>query len=83
MSEVFIKEVDGYDVVQYQPKGVCAKMMQFRIKDNIIHLIKIKSSSLGIKPFFTAYKAACGVKNVLLNKTKKKRKNMRRKKTGQ
>ncbi len=36
MSEVVIKEVNGIDVVQYQPKGVCAKMMQFRIKDNII-----------------------------------------------
>ena len=36
MSEVIIKEVDGYDIVQYQPKGVCAKMMQFRIKDEII-----------------------------------------------
>ncbi len=36
MSEVIIKEVNGVDVVQYQPQGVCAKMMQFRIKDNII-----------------------------------------------
>ena len=36
MSEVIIKEINGVDVVQYQPKGVCAKMMQFRIKDNII-----------------------------------------------
>ena len=36
MSDVVIKEVNGVDVVQYQPKGVCAKMMQFRIKDNII-----------------------------------------------
>lgn len=36
MSDVIIKEIDGIDVVQYQPKSVCAKMMQFRIKDNII-----------------------------------------------
>ena len=36
MSDVLIKEIDGFDVVQYQPRGVCAKMMQFRIKDNII-----------------------------------------------
>ena len=36
MSEVNIKQIDGFDVVQYQPKGVCAKMMQFRIKDDII-----------------------------------------------
>ena len=36
MSDVVIKEIDGIDVVQYQPKGVCAKMMQFRIKDGIL-----------------------------------------------
>ena len=36
MSDVVIKGVDGVDVVQYKPKGVCAKMMQFRIKDNVI-----------------------------------------------
>ncbi len=36
MSEVNIKEVNGVDIVQYQPKGVCSKMMQIRIKDNII-----------------------------------------------
>jgi len=36
MSEINIKNIDGMDVVQYQPKGVCAKMMQFRIKDEII-----------------------------------------------
>ena len=36
MSDVNIKTIDGLDIVQYQPKGVCAKMMQFRIKDDII-----------------------------------------------
>ena len=37
MSEdIQIKEVNGVDVVQYQPKGVCCKLMQMRIKDNII-----------------------------------------------
>ena len=36
MSDVNIKTIDGMDIVQYQPKGVCAKMMQFRIKDDII-----------------------------------------------
>ena len=36
MSDVVIKEVNGVDVVQYVPQGVCSKMMQFRIKDNII-----------------------------------------------
>ena len=36
MSEIIIKEIDGFDVVQYQPQGVCAKMMQIRIKDEVI-----------------------------------------------
>ena len=36
MSDVVIQDINGVDVVQYKPKGVCAKMMQFRIKDNII-----------------------------------------------
>ena len=30
MSDVEIKEITGIDVVQYKPKGVCAKMMQFK-----------------------------------------------------
>ena len=37
MSEnINIKQVNGVDFVQYQPKGVCCKLMQMRIKDNII-----------------------------------------------
>jgi len=36
MSEVEIKTIDGVDVVKYQPQGVCSKLMQIRIKDNII-----------------------------------------------
>ena len=36
MSEVVIKNINGVDTVQYQPKGVCCKMMQIRIKDDII-----------------------------------------------
>ena len=36
MSDIIINEVNGVDIVQYQPKGVCAKMMQIRIKDDII-----------------------------------------------
>ena len=36
MSEVEIKEVNGVDVVLYKPKGVCAKMMQFKIRNDII-----------------------------------------------
>lgn len=40
MSEVNIKEVNGIDVVQFQPKGVCCKMMQIRIKDDVIQDIE-------------------------------------------
>ena len=36
MSDVVIKNVNGVDIVQYQPKGVCCKMMQIRIKDDVI-----------------------------------------------
>ena len=32
-DNIQIKEVNGVDIVQYQPKGVCCKMMQMRIKD--------------------------------------------------
>ena len=35
-ENIQIKEVNGVDIVQYQPKGVCCKMMQMRIKDDII-----------------------------------------------
>lgn len=40
MSDIIVKEENGFDIVQYQPKGVCAKMMQFRIKDNILHNVE-------------------------------------------
>ena len=36
MGDVTVKHQDGIDIVQYIPEGVCSKMMQFRIKDNII-----------------------------------------------
>ena len=36
MSDVIITEENGIDIVQYQPKGVCAKMMKLRIKDGIL-----------------------------------------------
>lgn len=36
MSEVEIQNIDGIDIVKYQPQGVCSKLMQIRIKDNII-----------------------------------------------
>lgn len=36
MSEVEIQTVDGTDIVRYVPEGVCSKLMQIRVKDNII-----------------------------------------------
>ena len=37
MSEnIEIREIDGFDVVRFVPQGVCSKLMQFKIKDNII-----------------------------------------------
>ena len=35
-EEIKINNVNGIDIVQYQPKGVCCKLMQIRIKDDII-----------------------------------------------
>ena len=35
-EESKINNVNCVDIVQYQPKGVCCKMMQMRIKDDII-----------------------------------------------
>ena len=35
-DNINIKQVNGVDFVQYQPKGVCCKMMNIRIKDDII-----------------------------------------------
>ena len=37
MGILSIKKEDGFDIVQFQPEGVCAKMMQIRIKDDIVH----------------------------------------------
>ena len=36
MSDISLKNVNGYDIVQYQPEGVCSKLMQIRIKNEII-----------------------------------------------
>lgn len=35
-ENIKINSVNGVDVVQYKPTGVCCKLMQMRIKDNII-----------------------------------------------
>lgn len=47
MSDVVIKSLDGVDIVQYQPVGVCSKMMQFRIKDDIIEDVEIIGGCAG------------------------------------
>ena len=47
MSDVIIKEINGVDVVQYQPKGVCAKMMQIQIKDDIIQNVEVIGGCAG------------------------------------
>lgn len=47
MSEVKINEVNGTDVVQYQPQGVCSKMMQFRIKNDVIEDLEVVGGCSG------------------------------------
>ena len=47
MSDVIIKEINGVDIVQYQPKGVCSKMMQIRIKDNVIEDVEFVGGCAG------------------------------------
>ena len=46
-ENIQIKEVNGVDVVQYQPKGVCSKLMQIRIKDNIIQSVEFVGGCSG------------------------------------
>ena len=36
MDEIMIEEIDGIDIVKYQPVGVCSKFLQLKIKDGII-----------------------------------------------
>lgn len=36
MNNITIKNVDGLDIVQFQPEGVCCKMMQLKIRNNIV-----------------------------------------------
>ena len=47
MSNVVINNHNEYDIVQYQPQGVCSKMMQIKIKDNIIEDIEIVGGCAG------------------------------------
>ena len=47
MSDIVIKEVNSVEVIQYQPKGVCAKMMQISIKDDIIQNVEVVGGCAG------------------------------------
>ena len=35
-ENIQIKSANGEDIVQYLPQGVCSRVLQFRIKDDII-----------------------------------------------
>ena len=41
MSEVKINQVNGIDIVQFQPKGVCSKMMQFKINGDVLEELEV------------------------------------------
>ena len=41
MSEVKINYVNGIDIVQFQPKGVCSKMMQFKINGDVLEELEV------------------------------------------
>ena len=47
MSDIIIKEIDGLELVQYQPKGVCAKMMHIYLKDEIIQNVEVVGGCAG------------------------------------
>ena len=47
-ENIQIKEVDGADIVQYKPSGVCCKLMQMRIKDDIIEDVEFFGGCNGI-----------------------------------
>ena len=36
MSDLEIRNIDGVDVVRFLPQGVCSKVMELRVKDDII-----------------------------------------------
>ena len=47
MSVVNIKEIDGVEIIQYQPQGVCAKMMQIAVKEDIIQNVEVIGGCAG------------------------------------
>lgn len=36
MSDLEIRNIDGVDVVKFLPHGVCSKLMELKVKDDII-----------------------------------------------
>ena len=47
MSEFDIKTINDVDVIQYKPQGVCSKMMQIRIKNDIIQDVEFVGGCAG------------------------------------
>ena len=35
-ENIEIKEIDGVDIVRFQPQGVCSKLMSLKVKDGVI-----------------------------------------------
>ena len=49
-DNIEIREVDGIDVVRFQPKGVCSKLMNLKVKDGkIIEMETIGGCSGNLK----------------------------------
>ena len=46
-DNIEIKNINGVDIVQYKPMGVCCKMMQIRIKDDVIQDIEFAGGCNG------------------------------------
>lgn len=47
MSDVVIKQDGGVDIVQYVPRGVCSKLMQLRIKEDVIQDVEFVGGCAG------------------------------------
>jgi len=47
MSEVSIEDMNGYDVVTYEPQGVCSKLMKIKIKDDVVEDAEITGGCPG------------------------------------
>lgn len=47
MSDIEINNLNEVDIVKFQPKGVCSKLMQIRIKDDIIEDVEFVGGCAG------------------------------------